>query len=81
MSKVFSAHAVSVDGYITGRGARPGQGLGDGGTLFDWYSNGDTQSRVFDFERMSQDHRQRLASELEQQSRELGELAARFRPG
>ena len=39
------------------------------------------QSRVFDFERMSQDHRQRLASELEQQSRELGELAGRFRPG
>jgi hypothetical protein len=39
------------------------------------------QSRVFDFERISQEHRQRLASELEQQSRELGELAARFRPG
>jgi chromosome segregation ATPase len=39
------------------------------------------QVRVIDFERMSQEHRQRLASELEQQSRELGELAARFRPG
>ena len=39
------------------------------------------QVRVLDFERMSQEHRQRLASELEQQSRELGELAARFRPG
>lgn len=28
MSKVFSAHAVPVDGYITGRGAGPGRGLG-----------------------------------------------------
>jgi len=53
MSKVFSAHAVSVDGYIAGRGARPGQGLGDGGTLFDWYSDGDTPSRVFDFFKLS----------------------------
>jgi len=31
MSKVFSAHAVSVDGYITGHE------LGDGTMLFDWY--------------------------------------------
>ncbi|MDQ7806346.1 dihydrofolate reductase family protein [Amycolatopsis sp. A133] len=54
MSKVFSAHAVSVDGYITGRDARPGQGLGDGGTLFDWYSDGDTQSEVFDFFKLSE---------------------------
>jgi hypothetical protein len=38
------------------------------------------QSRVLDFERMSQEHRQRLALELEQQSRELAELAGRFRP-
>ncbi|MEU5261788.1 dihydrofolate reductase family protein [Amycolatopsis sp. NPDC021455] len=53
MSRVFSAHAVSVDGYIAGRGARPGQGLGDGGTLFDWYSDGDTRSRVFDFFELS----------------------------
>lgn len=53
MSKVFSAHAVSVDGYITGRGARPGQGLGDGGMLFDWYSGGDTRSEVFDFFQLS----------------------------
>jgi dihydrofolate reductase len=54
MSKVFSAHAVSVDGYITGRGAGPGHGLGDGGTLFDWYTDGDTQSRVFDFFKLSE---------------------------
>ncbi|MET8852693.1 dihydrofolate reductase family protein [Amycolatopsis sp. NPDC004625] len=54
MSKVFSAHAVSVDGYITGRGAGPGHGLGDGGTLFDWYTDGDTPSRVFDFFKLSE---------------------------
>ncbi len=54
MSKVFSAHAVSVDGYITGRGAGPGRGLGDGGTLFDWYTDGDTPSRVFGFFRLSE---------------------------
>ncbi|MEU6190468.1 dihydrofolate reductase family protein [Nocardia sp. NPDC047038] len=34
MSKVFSALAVSVDGYITGRDPGAGRGLGDGGTLF-----------------------------------------------
>ena len=47
MSKVLSAHSVSVDGYITGRDARPGHGLGDGGMLFDWYFDGDTPSQVF----------------------------------
>ena len=46
--KVFSALAVSVDGYITGRDPRAGQGLGDGGILFDWYFAGDTPSREFD---------------------------------
>jgi len=48
MSKVISAHSVSVDGYITGRNPRAGHGLGDGATLFDWYSDGDTPSSVFD---------------------------------
>lgn len=48
MSKVLAAHAVSVDGYITGREPGPGRGLGDGGVLFDWYFDGDTPSRVFD---------------------------------
>jgi dihydrofolate reductase len=47
MSKVFSAHAVSVDGYITGRDPGAGRGLGDGTTLFDWYGDGDTPSQVF----------------------------------
>jgi dihydrofolate reductase len=48
MSKVFSAHAVSVDGYITGRDPGAGRGLGDGSMLFDWYFGGDTPSQVFD---------------------------------
>jgi len=51
MSKVISAHAVSVDGYISGRtpdgSDEFGRGLGDAGMLFDWYMNGDTQSREF----------------------------------
>jgi dihydrofolate reductase len=48
MSKVFVALAVSVDGYITGRGPGAGRGLGDGTMLFDWYFDGDTPSQVFD---------------------------------
>ncbi|HEY6745823.1 MAG TPA: dihydrofolate reductase family protein [Mycobacteriales bacterium] len=47
MSKVISAHSVSVDGYITGRDPGPGHGLGDAPMLFDWYGDGDTPSRVF----------------------------------
>jgi dihydrofolate reductase len=54
MSKVFSAHAVSVDGCITGSGPGPGNGLGDGGTLFDWYFSGDTPSEVFDGFKLSE---------------------------
>ena len=54
MSKVISAHAVSVDGYITGREPGPGRGLGDGSVLFDWYGSGDTPSRLFDGFRMSE---------------------------
>ena len=46
--KVFTAHATSVDGYITGRDPGPGSGLGDGKVLFDWYFDGDTPSQVFD---------------------------------
>jgi dihydrofolate reductase len=48
MTKVFSALAVSVDGYITGPDPSPEQSLGaGGGRLFDWYGDGDTPSRVF----------------------------------
>ena len=53
MSKVFSALAVSVDGYITGRDPGAGRGLGDGTMLFDWYFDGDTPSQVFDGFRLS----------------------------
>lgn len=54
MSKVFSAHAVSVDGYITGRDPGAGRGLGDGTMLFDWYFDGDTPSQVFGGFRLSE---------------------------
>lgn len=47
MGKVFTALAVSVDGFITGRDPGPGRGLGDGGILFDWYGSGDVPSRTF----------------------------------
>lgn len=51
MSKVFSAHAVSVDGYISGRtpdgDEEFGRGLGDAPMLFDWYFDGDTPSELF----------------------------------
>jgi dihydrofolate reductase len=51
--KVISAHATSIDGYITGRDPGPGRGLGDGGVLFDWYADGDTPSGVFTGFRLS----------------------------
>jgi dihydrofolate reductase len=54
MSKVFSALAVSVDGYITGRDPGAGRGLGDGTMLFDWYFDGDTPSQVSDGFRLSE---------------------------
>ncbi|MEU6782644.1 dihydrofolate reductase family protein [Nonomuraea angiospora] len=54
MSKVITAHAVSVDGCITGRGPGAGRGLGDGTMLFDWYFNGDTPSQVFDGFKLSE---------------------------
>ncbi|MFI6323383.1 dihydrofolate reductase family protein [Nonomuraea sp. NPDC050556] len=54
MSKVISAHAVSVDGYITGRDPGAGRGLGDGSMLFDWYFSGETPSQVFDGFRLSE---------------------------
>src|ERR1700729_1343513 len=53
MSKVFSALAVSVDGYITGRDPGAGRGLGDATMLFDWSFDGGTPSQVFDGFRLS----------------------------
>jgi dihydrofolate reductase len=54
MTKVFTALSVSADGYITGRGPTTGNGLGDGGILFDWYFSGDTPSTVFDGFKLSE---------------------------
>ncbi len=58
MSKVFSAHAVSADGYISGRTPDGddefGRGLGDAPLLFDWYFDGDTPSQVFDGFKLSE---------------------------
>ena len=58
MSKVFSAHTVSVDGYISGRtpdGVEEfGRGLGDAPMLFDWYMDGDTPSQLFDGFKLSE---------------------------
>lgn len=53
MTTVVCGLSVSVDGFITGRDPRPGNGLGDGGRLFDWYFDGDTPSAVFDGFRLS----------------------------
>ncbi|WP_329086927.1 dihydrofolate reductase family protein [Actinomadura citrea] len=58
MNRVFSAHAVSVDGYISGQTPdgeeELGRGLGDAPTLFDWYFDGDTPSREFDGFKLSE---------------------------
>jgi RibD domain-containing protein len=59
MSKVISAHAVSVDGYISGRDPSDGdggfgRGLGDAPMLFDWYFDGETPSQVFGGFRLSE---------------------------
>ncbi|QRP43779.1 dihydrofolate reductase family protein [Amycolatopsis sp. FDAARGOS 1241] len=58
MSKVICAHAVSVDGFISGRTPDSqeefGRGLGDAPMLFDWYFSGDTPSRVFDGFKLSE---------------------------
>jgi dihydrofolate reductase len=70
MSKVLGAHAVSVDGYISGRTPDGtdefGRGLGDAPMLFDWYFDGDTPSTVFDGFALS-----------EQSTRIFDQLAAR----
>ncbi|HWD03211.1 MAG TPA: dihydrofolate reductase family protein [Amycolatopsis sp.] len=58
MNKVVCAHAVSVDGFISGRipdGQEEfGSGLGDASSLFDWYFSGDTPSTIFDGFRLSE---------------------------
>jgi dihydrofolate reductase len=44
MTLVFTMLSASVDGYVSGRGARPGAGLGDGGQIFDWFCPDDYPS-------------------------------------
>ena len=54
MSRITTGLAVSADGYIAGPDDRPGQPLGTGGgRLFDWYTDGDTPSRIFPAFRLS----------------------------
>jgi dihydrofolate reductase len=54
MTRVVTALAVSADGFIAGPNDGPGNPLGDGGErLFDWYTDGDTQSRFFPNFRLS----------------------------
>ncbi|HCS57611.1 MAG TPA: riboflavin biosynthesis protein [Gordonia polyisoprenivorans] len=48
MSKVICGLSVSVDGYITGRDARAGHGLGAGDELFNWFGSGEVPSSVFE---------------------------------
>jgi dihydrofolate reductase len=48
MTRVVTALAVSADGYIAGPNDGPGNPLGEGGQqLFRWYTDGDTESRLF----------------------------------
>ena len=48
MTLVVTALAISADGFIAGANDGPGNPLGDGGDrLFEWYTDGDTPSRVF----------------------------------
>jgi dihydrofolate reductase len=57
MTKVFSALAASVDGFITGRDPGAGRGLGDGAVLHSWYWDGDTPSTVVPDMRLSETSR------------------------
>lgn len=46
MTLVYTHLSASVDGYVAGRGARPGLGLGDGFRIFDWFSDQDAPNRA-----------------------------------
>ncbi|HXP36484.1 MAG TPA: hypothetical protein VN817_01850, partial [Solirubrobacteraceae bacterium] len=53
-SLVMTGHSTSIDGFIAGPGDGVGQPLGVGGErLFDWFSDGDTQSRHYPTFKMS----------------------------
>jgi dihydrofolate reductase len=54
MTKVTTGLAMSVDGFIAGPNDGTEHPLGIGGQrLFEWFTNGDTQSRFYDSFRMS----------------------------
>lgn len=46
MTLVFSHLSASVDGYVSGRRARAGLGLGDGFRIFDWLSDQNAPNRA-----------------------------------
>jgi dihydrofolate reductase len=48
MTRVITALAASIDGFITGPNRSSEQPLGEGGAvLFDWYHSGDVASRAY----------------------------------
>ena len=52
--RVVTGLCVSLDGYMAGPDESPEQPLGTGGSrLFDWYSDGDTPSRLYPAFRLS----------------------------
>jgi dihydrofolate reductase len=54
MTSVITGHSASVDGFIAGPEDRVGQPLGVGGErLFEWFSDGDVQSRHYPTFKMS----------------------------
>lgn len=46
MTLVFTMLSSSVDGFVSGRGARAGLGLGDGFRIFDWLSDHGSANRA-----------------------------------
>lgn len=46
MTLVFTTLSSSVDGFVSGRGARAGLGLGDGFRIFDWLSDHSSANRA-----------------------------------
>lgn len=46
MTLVYTMLSASVDGYVSGRGARAGLGLGDGFRIFDWLSDHGSANRA-----------------------------------
>jgi dihydrofolate reductase len=54
-TRVITGLAPSLDGFIAGADDGPAQPLGVGGErLFDWFKDGDTRNRVYEWMRMSE---------------------------